>query len=153
MKVKKILALVLCAAMCLAALAGCGGSNDDNSSTPAGGDGGSQPGSTGTAYKDTIRIAAASDQNYMDGQMNNTNDVYLRACYSQLVRRMPDGTLAGDLSESWETSEDGCTSTFHLRKGVKFHNGKEFTSADVKASYDRLLNTENPVRYSQLVAG
>ncbi len=153
MKVKKILALVLCAAMCLAALAGCGGSNDDNSSTPAGGDGGSQPGGTGTAYKDTIRIAAASDQNYMDGQMNNANDVYLRACYSQLVRRMPDGTLAGDLAESWETSEDGCTWTFHLRKGVKFHNGKEFTSADVKASYDRLLNTENPVRYSQLVAG
>ena len=103
-------------------------------------------------YRDTIRFASGSDQNYMDGQMNNTNDVYLRAVYSQLVRRALDGSIEGDLAESWSVGEDGVTWTFNLRHGVKFHNGKELTSADVVASYRRLL--DNPaVRYSSLACG
>jgi peptide/nickel transport system substrate-binding protein len=47
-----------------------------------------------------------------------------------------------DLAESWEVNPDQTVFTFHLRKGVKFHNvapmnGREFTSADVKASIER----------------
>ncbi|MFN8640003.1 MAG: ABC transporter substrate-binding protein, partial [Dehalococcoidia bacterium] len=47
-----------------------------------------------------------------------------------------------DLAENWEVSPDQTTFTFHLRKGVKFHNvapvnGREFTSADVRASIER----------------
>ena len=103
-------------------------------------------------YKDTITIATGADQNYMDGQMNNTNDVYLRAVYSQLVRRALDGSIEGDLAESWSVGEDGVTWTFNLRHGVKFHNGKELTSADVVASYDRLLHN-NAIRYSSLAQG
>ena len=103
-------------------------------------------------FKDTITIATGSDQNYMDGHMNVTNDVYLRAVYSQLVRRGLDGSIEGDLAESWSVGEDGVTWTFNLRHGVKFHNGKELTSADVVASYRRLL--DNPsIRYSTLVRG
>ena len=109
-------------------------------------------GATLPEYRDTIRFASGSDQNYMDGQMNNTNDVYLRAVYSQLVRRALDGSIEGDLAESWSVGEDGVTWTFNLRHGVKFHNGKELTSADVVASYRRLL--DNPaVRYSSLAKG
>lgn len=101
------------------------------------------------AYKDTLVLVTATDQNYMDGQMNNTNDKILRMAYSSLVRKDPvTNETVGDLAESWEVSDDGLTWTFHLRKGVKFHNGKELTATDVKASYDRLLNEDDPVRYT-----
>lgn len=41
------------------------------------------------------------------------------------------------LAERWEVSGDGKAYTFHLRKGVKFHTGREMTAEDVKASVDR----------------
>ena len=150
MRKTKLLALALAAVMSVSLLAGCGSSGDSAAAS-----GGSASGSSADAvtYKDTLTIATGSDQNYMDGQMNNTNDVYLRAVYSQLVRRTPDNELVGDLAESWEVSDDGCTWTFHLKQGVKFHSGKELTAADVKASYDRLLDEENPVRYTSLATG
>ena len=103
-------------------------------------------------YKDTVTLATGTDQNYMDGQMNNTNDKVLRTVYSSLVKRNTQNEIVGDLAESWEVSDDNLTWTFHLRKGVKFHNGKEFTAKDVKASYDRLLNQESPVRYTSTMS-
>lgn len=157
MKTKKILALAVAAVLTVSALAACGNSGSSSTTAAAAASSGSAEttaaAASGTEYKDTITIATGSDQNYMDGQMNNTNDVYLRAVYSQLVRRNADNEMVGDLAESWEVSDDGCTWTFHLKHGVKFHSGKELTAKDVKASYDRLLDTENPVRYTSLATG
>src|SRR2546421_4384566 len=59
--------------------------------------------------------------------------------YNQLVRFEPDMTLVPELAESWQTSLDSITWTFKLPQGVKFHDGQEFTSADVKFWFDRLL--------------
>ena len=100
-------------------------------------------------YQDTFTIAVANDQEIMDGQMNVSNDVVLPQVYSYLVKRDLEGNIVGDVAESWEVSEDELTWTFHLRKGVKFHSGKELTAEDVKATYDRLLNKTDPVRYTQ----
>lgn len=53
--------------------------------------------------------------------------------------------IVGDLAESWEQAKDGLTYTFKLRKGVKFHDGSEFTAADIKATYDRIANPKDGV--------
>jgi peptide/nickel transport system substrate-binding protein len=60
--------------------------------------------------------------------------------YDTLLRRSPkDGqTIIPDLAHKWEISPDGKKYTFHLRKGVKFHDGADFTAEDVKATYDRI---------------
>jgi len=59
--------------------------------------------------------------------------------YNQLVRFEPDMTAVPELAESWQVSPDGLTWTFKLRQGVKFHDGQELTSADVKFTFDRLF--------------
>ena len=58
--------------------------------------------------------------------------------YEPLIEFNPDMTFNGVLAESWETPDD-VTYVFHLRQGVKFHNGREMTSADVVYSFDRIL--------------
>ena len=62
--------------------------------------------------------------------------------YSGLLHWEPDDPtkIAPDLAERWTASTDGKTHTFHLRKGVKWHDGQPFSSADVKATFDRVLN-------------
>ena len=47
--------------------------------------------------------------------------------------------IIGDLAKSWTVSDDHLTYTFTLHEGVKFHDGSELTSADVKASWDRIV--------------
>ena len=63
--------------------------------------------------------------------------------YNGLVRRnLVDGlrTVIPDLAESWEVSEDGLTYTFNLREGVTYHDGEPFTSADVVATFNRIMD-------------
>lgn len=63
--------------------------------------------------------------------------------YNTLLRTDPTdktGTKpVGDLAESWTISSDQKTYTFKLRSGVKFHDGSDMTSKDVKASYDKIM--------------
>src|SRR5437773_4272667 len=63
--------------------------------------------------------------------------------YNTLLRPDPNDKTAtrtvGDLAESWTISKAGRVYTLRLRRGVKFHDGSEMTSRDVKASYDKII--------------
>ena len=63
-------------------------------------------------------------------------------CYNGLVVFDPvnPDKVIGDLAESWAVSADGKALTFKLLKGVKFHDGKPMSAADVKASFDIIRN-------------
>lgn len=62
--------------------------------------------------------------------------------YEGLLKPNDKGELYPAVAESYEVSPDGLTYTFKIRSGVKFHNGKTVTSADVKYSYERLAGTK-----------
>lgn len=64
--------------------------------------------------------------------------------FNSLVRKNENFDYVGDLASDIQTSPDGLTYTFKLRDGVKFHNGKAFTSADAKYTLDTLLASDSP---------
>jgi len=51
--------------------------------------------------------------------------------------------IVPDLAEKWTVSKDAKTYTFDIRKGVKFHNGRELTAEDIKYNLERLANPKN----------
>ena len=59
--------------------------------------------------------------------------------FNTLVRKDENFDYVGELAKEIMTSSDGLTITFALRDNVKFHNGKEFTSADVKYTFEELF--------------
>jgi peptide/nickel transport system substrate-binding protein len=64
--------------------------------------------------------------------------------YSKLINySYSDSQLFGDLAESWTVAPDGLTYTFPLRKGVKWHDGTPFTSADVVWTIEDILREGN----------
>ena len=67
--------------------------------------------------------------------------------FNGLVRLDEEQVAVPALAEDWDISEDGLTYTFYLREGVTFHDGSEFTSADVKYTFDEILNEENNAPY------
>jgi ABC-type transport system substrate-binding protein len=62
----------------------------------------------------------------------------LESIFETLVATKQGGRIEPSLAERWEVSGDGLVWTFHLRRGVLFHHGRELTSDDVKYSLERL---------------
>ncbi len=75
---------------------------------------------------------------------------YLALIFDYLIGVTPDGQLSRDLgiATSWEPSADHKRWTFVLRKGVRFHNGDELTSADVKFSILRAIGKRSTTGYA-----
>lgn len=69
--------------------------------------------------------------------------------YDGLVRLDKNLSIVPSLAEYWEISSDGKKYTFYLRKGVKFHQGRELSAEDVKFSLERLLDKKTNSPYFQ----
>ena len=91
----------------------------------------------------TLRYGVLSAPAHFDLHQSGTvSNIGAQApMYDCLIRRDPrDGqAIIPDLAYKWDVAPDGKKYTFHLRKGVKFHDGADFTAADVKATYDRIV--------------
>ncbi|RVN84197.1 ABC transporter substrate-binding protein [Sinorhizobium meliloti] len=122
---------LLLAGVCTAALMG----------NPALADDIKQGGEMTVTYKDDVStLDPAIGYDWQNWSM-------IKSLFDGLMDYVPGTTeLRPDLAESYEISEDGKIFTFKLRKGVKFHNGRELTAQDVKYSIERVVNpaTQSP---------
>ena len=66
--------------------------------------------------------------------------------FDGLTRFTPRAQVMPDLATSWELAPDGVSYTFHLKRGVLFHDGAPFSASDVRHSWERVLDpkTRNP---------
>jgi peptide/nickel transport system substrate-binding protein len=115
----------------LAVAALLGSACTSSSKPPQGGEGG------------TLRLAYLADMAQADPDVfyDIEGNTVILSVYEGLLKYKPDSTeVVPSLAQSWEVSPDGLTYTFHLRTGVKFHDGTPFNAQAVKTSFQRRLD-------------
>ncbi|WP_128291137.1 peptide ABC transporter substrate-binding protein [Afifella aestuarii] len=75
----------------------------------------------------------------------------LRDLYEGLVVYSSSAKVVPGVAESWETSDDGLTWTFHLRDDAKWSNGEPLTAGDFVFSYQRIINPETGAKYANIL--
>ncbi|HMK49599.1 MAG TPA: peptide-binding protein [Thermodesulfovibrionales bacterium] len=70
--------------------------------------------------------------------------------YNGLTKYDKDIKITGDLADSWEIAPDGLSIIFHLRKGVLWHDGVEFSADDVVFTYNAIIDPKVPTPYSSI---
>lgn len=100
-----------------------------------------------------LRVAQVADISNLDP--HKMNDIYTanvtKQIFNNLVKMNKDMEIQKDLAAAWE-NPDAQTWIFHLKKGVKFHNGEEFTANDVKFSLERVLDPKTASPGKRLVS-
>jgi len=71
-----------------------------------------------------------------------SSHLYVTQIFSGLVRLDHELNIVPDIAENWELSSDNKTYIFHLRQGVKFHNGRDVKAADFKYSWERACDPD-----------
>jgi peptide/nickel transport system substrate-binding protein len=96
----------------------------------------------GDAAGATMVVARTGDIDVLDPHKATAFQTVstLSLIYDRLVTTDKGGTIIPALAEKWEIAPDAKSVTFTLRDGVTWHNGDPFTSADVKATLDRILD-------------
>lgn len=135
---KRIFALFTAAALLCSLFAGCG-NPDTGGASSAGAD------------ADTLIVAVPEAPTYMDPQVQASIATFrvTTQIFDRLVMMDNDMNIVPGLAESWDVVDDK-TTVFHLRQGVKFHNGEEMTSEDVKYSLERCIASDG-VNYNYLI--
>jgi peptide/nickel transport system substrate-binding protein len=125
---------VLAVAAAAAVVSGCGGGSSDS-----GGSGGSASAGTPQPGGDVV-IARTQESLGMENinVFDNESIWIFQQMFESLYTVSADGkSVKPRLATGYDPSADKLTYTFHLREGVKFHNGQPMTSADVKFSIDK----------------
>src|ERR1044071_5627070 len=93
----------------------------------------------------TLTLAVSKELALMNPLVNTSStEARIRELmFEPLLGRDDKGVIRPRLAETWEISKDAKLYTFHLRKGVKFHNGGEMTADDIKFAIDYTLNPKN----------
>jgi peptide/nickel transport system substrate-binding protein len=93
----------------------------------------------------TLTIAISRDLTLLNPlvQTGSTNHSIREMSYESLLALDEQGNAQPKLAERWEASPDGKVYTFHLRRGVKFHDGQEMTAEDLKWVFDYVMNPRN----------
>ena len=166
---KKVLALILTAAM-VVGLAACGGSTSNDAASTT--DGTTTEGTTteasdnqtGDETTDTTEAAASTGEKILSVQVGpdpETIDPALNSAvdggnmllhsFECLLAVDENGQLVPGQAESWETSEDGLTWTFHLRDGLKWSDGSDLTANDFVYSWKRVCDPMVAAPYAETV--
>src|SRR5215813_14746517 len=98
----------------------------------------------------TIALSSFSTETLDPALGGHLVKYYLSMMFDYLVGTTLDGQPSrdGGIATRWESSPDYKRWTFHLRKGVKFHNGDEVTSEDVKFSLQRAMSKRSTTGYA-----
>lgn len=137
---KKALSLLLCGTLAAGLLlTACGGGGGGGASTSKAD--GSQ---SGTPTKDSLVFSVPSEPTTMDPLNAAERITFLpvHAIHDTLLAEAEDGTIIGNIAESWEVSEDGLVYTFKIREGVKFHQGQDMTIEDVIFSLETICKNK-----------
>jgi len=99
----------------------------------------------GSKYGGILRFAYYAPTNTDPAFLSTVADEHIARQWAEYLvfvdeENRPDPNRS--VAESWDVSEDGLLWTFKLRQGIKFHDGKEMTSRDVKFTFDRLRDPE-----------
>lgn len=153
---KRFRLILAAAAAASLLLSGCGGStsgagSDAQTEQAGNAEGTESAGSTssGTDTSGFLVVPLVADIQTADVHKTTKDYEIPLNIYDRLVdiEVKEDGSseIVPSLAESWEISGDALTYTFHLRQGVKFHNGEELTADDVEYSFTRQLSAEGAV--------
>lgn len=148
---KKALSLLLAVCM-VVGLAACGSSETpaDNAGTET-----NQAADAATTGDKELAVQVGPDPETVDPALNSAVDggnMILHA-YECLLTVDQNGQLQPGQAESWETSEDGLTWTFHLRDGLKWSDGSALTANDFVYSWKRVCNPMVAAPYAETVLG
>ena len=139
---KKKFALLLAAAMVsTTVLSGCGGSKDNNAGA---GDAG-----VVTEEGNNLVVQLGPDPETMDPALNSAIDAsnMIIHLFEPLLSMDKDNNVIGGMAETWEVSEDGLTYTFHLREGLKWSDGSDFTAEDFVYTFKRMADPMTAAPY------
>jgi peptide/nickel transport system substrate-binding protein len=98
------------------------------------------------AAKDTLVMGMVLEPPHLDptaGAAAAIDEVVYANLFEGLTRIDRNGQVQPALAEGWTISDDGLVYTFKLHEGVKFHDGTDFDSADVRFSFDRAMAPES----------